>query len=169
MAYASWSVVNNEQPSVAKWNILGTNDASFNDGTGIADAAITPAKRSGGFYVGTMVVSASGNQSVTGVGFTPKLVEFHGVLDGGNQSTSNFGFGQGFMDSSGRQWSHWGNVTESGDASGAGNWTTACFATGDPNADVDVAFAYVSMDADGFTVNVSSAENATRIGYVAYG
>lgn len=36
MAYSSWSVVFSEQPSAAKWNILGTNDASFNDGTGIA-------------------------------------------------------------------------------------------------------------------------------------
>lgn len=35
MAYSSWSVVFGEQPSAAKWNILGTNDASFNDGTGI--------------------------------------------------------------------------------------------------------------------------------------
>lgn len=40
MAYVSWSVVFGEQPSAAKWNILGTNDASFNDGTGIADDAI---------------------------------------------------------------------------------------------------------------------------------
>lgn len=40
MGYASWSVVFGEQPSAAKWNILGTNDASFNDGTGIADDAI---------------------------------------------------------------------------------------------------------------------------------
>lgn len=29
MAYASWSVVFGEQPSQAKWNILGTNDAHF--------------------------------------------------------------------------------------------------------------------------------------------
>lgn len=29
MAYASWSVVFGEQPSAAKWNILGTNDAYF--------------------------------------------------------------------------------------------------------------------------------------------
>lgn len=33
--YTSWSVVFGEQPSAAKWNILGANDASFNDGTGI--------------------------------------------------------------------------------------------------------------------------------------
>ena len=31
MAYASWSVVFGEQPSAAKWNILGTNDAHFDD------------------------------------------------------------------------------------------------------------------------------------------
>lgn len=40
MAYASWSVVFGEQPSAAKWNILGTNDASFNDGTGISNIEI---------------------------------------------------------------------------------------------------------------------------------
>jgi len=31
MAYTSWSVVYGEQPSAAKWNILGTNDAHFAD------------------------------------------------------------------------------------------------------------------------------------------
>lgn len=38
MAYASWSVVFGEQPSAAKWNILGTNDAYFDTivGTGTA-------------------------------------------------------------------------------------------------------------------------------------
>ena len=34
MAYAAFSVSFGEQPSAAKWNILGTNDSSFNDGTG---------------------------------------------------------------------------------------------------------------------------------------
>lgn len=41
MAYASWSVTFGEQPSASKWNILGTNDASFNDGTGIGAGVIT--------------------------------------------------------------------------------------------------------------------------------
>lgn len=40
MAYVAWSVVFGEQPSAAKWNILGTNDASFNDGTGFANDII---------------------------------------------------------------------------------------------------------------------------------
>lgn len=36
MAYTPWSVVYGEQPSATKWNILGQNDASFADGSGIA-------------------------------------------------------------------------------------------------------------------------------------
>ena len=40
MAYAVWNVSFGEQPTASKWNILGTNDASFADGTGIAAAAI---------------------------------------------------------------------------------------------------------------------------------
>lgn len=40
MAYASWSVVFGEQPSAAKWNILGSNDASFNDGSGFSAGAL---------------------------------------------------------------------------------------------------------------------------------
>lgn len=47
MGYVAWSVVFGEQPSASKWNILGANDASFNDGTGIATGAITSAKISG--------------------------------------------------------------------------------------------------------------------------
>lgn len=44
MAYASWSVVFGEQPSAAKWNILGTNDAHFDSliGSGTAWASWTP-------------------------------------------------------------------------------------------------------------------------------
>lgn len=38
MAYTSWSVVFGEQPSAAKWNLLGSNDASFNNGTGLPSA-----------------------------------------------------------------------------------------------------------------------------------
>lgn len=39
-AYNSWSVVFGEQPSAAKWNILGANDAAFNNGTGIGNLEV---------------------------------------------------------------------------------------------------------------------------------
>lgn len=74
MAYQSWSVVYGEQPSAAKWNILGTNDASFNDGTGIAVSAITPEKLFTGTgtawasssYTPTFANTTLGNGTVTG-------------------------------------------------------------------------------------------------------
>lgn len=40
MAYTAWSVVFGEQPTAAKWNQLGENDAGFKDGTNIDDDAI---------------------------------------------------------------------------------------------------------------------------------
>lgn len=51
MAYAAWSVVAGEQPTAAKWNILGTNDASFNDGTGIGTSVLDYSKMANGFVV----------------------------------------------------------------------------------------------------------------------
>lgn len=44
MAYTAWSVVFGEQPTAAKWNQLGANDAGFKDGTNIDSSAITTAK-----------------------------------------------------------------------------------------------------------------------------
>lgn len=38
--YTSWSVVFGEQPTAAKWNQLGANDAAMKDGTGIDNDAI---------------------------------------------------------------------------------------------------------------------------------
>lgn len=40
MAYTTWSVVFGEQPTAAKWNQLGANDAGFKDGTNIDNDAI---------------------------------------------------------------------------------------------------------------------------------
>lgn len=47
MAYTAWSVVYGEQPTAAKWNQLGANDAGFKDGTNIDTGAITSTKISG--------------------------------------------------------------------------------------------------------------------------
>lgn len=40
MAYTAWSVVYGEQPTAAKWNQLGENDAGFKNGANIDDDAI---------------------------------------------------------------------------------------------------------------------------------
>lgn len=44
MAYTAWSVVFGEQPTAAKWNQLGENDAGFKTGANIDTDAITTAK-----------------------------------------------------------------------------------------------------------------------------
>lgn len=66
MAYASWSVTFGEQPSAAKWNILGTNDASFNDGTGIGTNAIAAASlKTNAIKLGYTELTADANTSGT--------------------------------------------------------------------------------------------------------
>lgn len=65
MAYQSWSVVFGEQPSAAKWNILGTNDASFNDGTGFATSAITADKVATNTQILAYTEGLTSGQSIT--------------------------------------------------------------------------------------------------------
>lgn len=75
MAYQSWSVSMAEQPSASKWNILGLNDASFNDGTGYTTNALQAASfKTNAFTLGyaeatsdQTVNSAEGTKDLTGL------------------------------------------------------------------------------------------------------
>lgn len=76
MAYTAWSVVYGEQPTAAKWNQLGANDAGFKDGTNIDNLAITAAKLAQGAVIpekldfstmGFLVTAASANFGTTAV------------------------------------------------------------------------------------------------------
>lgn len=62
MAYAAWSVSFGEQPSAAKWNILGTNDAYFDSivGSGTAWTSFTPT------WTASSVNPAIGNGTISG-------------------------------------------------------------------------------------------------------
>ena len=62
MAYTAWSVSFGEQPSAAKWNILGSNDAYFDGlvGSGTAWTAFTPTWTN-------LTVGTGGNALNTGV------------------------------------------------------------------------------------------------------
>jgi len=76
MAYASWSVVFGEQPTAAKWNILGTNDASFNDGTGIGTNAVAAASlKTNTIKLGYAEITAS----ISGVATSTSDVDMTGV------------------------------------------------------------------------------------------
>jgi len=59
MAYTAWSVVFGEQPTAAKWNQLGANDAGFKDGTNIDTGALI-ARHYAALSVGTAALAANG-------------------------------------------------------------------------------------------------------------
>jgi len=61
MSYSADTFVAGEQPTTAKWNKLWANDASFNDGTGIAAGAITPSKLSSAAHTAYVATGESYN------------------------------------------------------------------------------------------------------------
>lgn len=105
MAYASWSVVFGEQPSAAKWNILGTNDAHFYSflgdnlawqtwaptysnlslGNGTLDfAKYTAIGKTVSFRISITIGSST---SITGdIGFSAPVNGYSGVVDGATMS-----------------------------------------------------------------------------------
>lgn len=69
MSYTAGSFTFGEQPSASKWNQLWANDASFNDGTGIASGVLTYAKMASAFPV--QKVSANFSAVATGTTVLP--------------------------------------------------------------------------------------------------
>ncbi|WP_192378821.1 hypothetical protein [Rhodococcus rhodochrous] len=133
----------------------------------IPAGAITPAMRGDGYKIGTIAsstVSTTGNKSITGVGFKPKLVRlgvlesnmtgFPALTDGG--FTADAQYCRGWVaDPGAGQWYRWSS-------------TSYCLqrynATGGTPM---LQIAKVSMDNDGFTINVSNASNLALF-YEAY-
>lgn len=109
-------------------------------------------------FAGSFTSAAgTGNQAVTGVGFTPKLVMFYMAIS----NSGNLDITHGRMDDAGHQSVEMTAVGPSAAVLTVN--TTACVGlTGISSA------SYVSMDADGFTINWASA-NAQTIHYVAIG
>jgi len=117
--------------------------------------------------IGWQMVTATGNQSVTGVGFRPNVV-IHSYANSGfvtapSSDDVNAGFGLGVMDANGDQW-----VSDifSVDASGTsdtqrGQLTNSCVFAFDNALGVTKQASWVSMDTDGFTVNFSTANAKT--------
>lgn len=128
----------------------------------IADSAVTAAKRSGGFKVGTFTPSTTGNLAITGVGFTPKAVVFQDLSATGTANNENF---WGTMDEDGSQFVHAIN-NDTGSNRARFTSKSHCIAVISAGGSVAQRAAYVSMDADGFTVNFDS-QNGTEVGYLA--
>lgn len=165
MAYVAWSVVFGEQPSAAKWNILGTNDASFNDGTGIGAGVITPVKRAGGFKIAGITVAGTGSLAVTGVGFQPKFLEIY-TLPATASTVMETGYGA--TDGTAQFSTATRADQDSSDASVQSN-TTGCLLAITTNAITLVAASITSFDTDGFTLNVTVRDGSRTFRYMAFG
>lgn len=110
--------------------------------------------------------NSTGNQSVTGVGFQPTVVLFWWNLLSADGSGTDFvlGFGVGISSSDRRAVGNYSTDNQATSSNAAWNQSTTCIyaPSGTPRAD------FVSMDADGFTVNWLSA-TASVINYLALG
>lgn len=141
------------------------------DTQAVEDDAITPVKRSGGFFQGTITsgdLGTTGNKVITGVGFTPKRVEFALLPTDGSATTTYVATGA--MDADGRQYYTWAAQATGSGSNSRGSGTDAAYGFAAPGTTTRTnQFSYVSMDADGFTVNVSVATGSFAVRYLAYG
>lgn len=107
MAYSADTFVADEQPTTAKWNKLWANDAAFNDGTGIANAAITASHISGiaknnlttdsnpyKFHVTRNSAENSGNGSFAKINFDTEQFDTNNNFASGTYTAPVAGFYQ---------------------------------------------------------------------------
>lgn len=175
MAYTAWSVVFGEQPTAAKWNQLGENDAGFKNGDNIDDDAIIQrhlaaqavgaAERKEVLKVGKFTTTGNGNKAVTGVGFTPKgliLMEFDSI----HQSASVANFVVGMTDGT-TSGSIGFRAQEGGDISGQIDINSPLFLPASGQGKTN-EFTFVSFDADGFTLSLSNYSSNMDWMYMAF-
>lgn len=103
--------------------------------------------------------SATGNAAKTGVGFQPDVVLFLGADNGASNNSLNVGLGKS---SSAR-----GTSSQAANATTGGRVqsTSKCYTNLDGGASVRCEADLVSLDADGFTVNWTTANATTHAVY----
>lgn len=161
MAFSPFDILTAEE-----MNDLVENIEALAAGTGLNDGVVTPSKRAGGFAVGVIpnaTLGTTGNKPITGVGFMPKMVRFT-VLPVTNSTASTTG--NGVMSTT----SQFATSTASigGSTLARASITTGAILWIGANGATSLVASYVSMNADGFTINVTTASNAFAVGYEAY-
>lgn len=117
--------------------------------------------------------TGTGNQSVSGVGFQPKIVIFLPTDDTANGVLVDTHFGMGVGISSSERWAFTANDEDAQGTSDSHQESSnaLCIVHNDPGeATADYEADFVSLDADGFTINITTAPGtAKRVGYLALG
>lgn len=136
-------------------------------------AWVTPSMRTGGFAVGTLSVSSTGNKAITGVGFTPKMILFVTTTEASPAAGANAGITFGAATAAASRWN--GRATTRNGNGGAAETTTAkafrqtTISAGGGGESITIDGDLVSMDADGFTVNVTTASVTRILAWIALG
>lgn len=136
-------------------------------------AWVTPAMRTGGFYVGTLSVTTTGNKVITGVGFQPKMVMFFLSTEATPSSSANAGISIGIATAAATR-ANIKATTRSSNGGSAYTETTKAFgirtiSAGGGSDSVNVDGDLVSFDSDGMTINVSTAVTGKTLVYVLLG
>jgi len=118
--------------------------------------------------------TSTGNHSVTGVGFQPKFVLFWGTSIGA--SFGNNGGAVLFVGAAASSSERWACGVNDGDAYATSNSyrfseNDECIQVRQASGAIAEEADFVSMDADGFTINVTDAANAAveKVSYLALG
>lgn len=116
--------------------------------------------------------TTTGNQSITGVGFQPKAMYFYfntATSDGGSDSNST-GFGMAISSSSRGTVAFRGQNGANPTSAGRRTDNTKCLTFIDASGNAIAAADFVSLDADGFTINITTSDStAYIINYIAFG
>jgi hypothetical protein len=126
----------------------------------IPDGTVTPAKIAVGSIsaMGVLDISTTGNKTVSGLGFAPSRVAF---TWGRTTSNSFVAMGFGFMTST-IQTAYGGQWRGSGSVEGAGEKSSShCLISRNQSGTTVIAATRVSLNSDGFTINVSTASSTT--------
>lgn len=129
---------------------------------------MTPEKLTGGFKIGVIpsaTLGSTGSKSITGVGFKPRLVKFYSLVPA---SDTDMSYGNGAMDDSGSQFAV--TISATGSYRGRNSSQTSAYILKSAASGSWVNnFSYVSMDSDGFTINVVTATSSVPVAFEAYG
>jgi len=124
-------------------------------------------------FVGDFAVTTSvEQQSITGVGFTPKVVIFFISTNTSNGAVAHMRMGIGFaISSTERACIFTGDRNAEAETDGTARYSTdTAFRIQNPGAStIKVAADLETMDADGFTIDVTVVDAAYKIGFLALG
>lgn len=120
-----------------------------------ASGSVTPGMRSGGFKVGTFTISATGNVSVSGLGFKPKYIEVTLTQTSATNASTMHGFSDGTT--SANYFTYVASSTARSKSNNTLIGTT--FSGGDPAITADLS----SFNSDGFTVHCSYNGGSTVV------